>query len=213
MSKRNKINKIIKFLIVGDIFLNSGWGLVGPIFAIYLLQDIQGGSAQVAGFATAIFWITKSIIQIPLARYLDRNHGEKDDFLFMIGGLFIAGLVPFGYLASSLPWHIYILQVIYAIGMAMAVPAWYAIFTRHIDKGNEAYEWSVYSTVLGFAFGISGALGGLIVGFVGFKVIYFIVGIFTITPSILLLFIKNDLIYPRPRKRKLQKPIPPWVPF
>jgi predicted MFS family arabinose efflux permease len=213
MPKQNKINKIIRFLIVSDIFFNSGWGLVGPIFAIYLLQDIQGGSAQVAGFATAIYWITKSMLQIPLAKYLDRNHGEKDDFSFMIGGLFIAGLVPFGYLISFLPWHIYILQVVYAIGMAMTIPAWYAIFTRHIDRGSEAYEWSVYSTMLGFAIGISGAIGGLVVGFVGFKTIYFIVGIFTITSSILLLFVKNDLIYPHPHKKKPQKSIPPWTPF
>jgi MFS family permease len=213
MPKQNKINKIIKFLIISDIFFNSGWGLIGPIFAIFLLQDIQGGSAQVAGFATAIYWITKSTIQIPLAKYLDRNHGERDDFLFMTGGLFLAGLVPFGYLASTLPWHIYILQIVYAIGMAMAVPAWYAIFTRHIDKGSEAYEWSVYSTMLGFAFGISGAIGGFAVGIVGFKVIYFIVGILTITSSILLLFIKNDLIYPHSHKKKQQKSIPPWMPF
>ena len=47
------INKIIKVLIVSDFFLNLGWGLMGPVFAIFIVQNITIGSiseaAKIAG--------------------------------------------------------------------------------------------------------------------------------------------------------------------
>lgn len=202
MKKQNKINKIIQVLIISDIFFNAGWGLINPIFAIYLLNNIEGGNAQTVGFATAVFWIVKSILQVPLAKYLDNNHGEKDDYLFMVCGLFIAGLVPFGFLTATRPEHIYILQVIFAIGMAMTAPAWYAIFTRHIDKGREAYEWSIYSTMFGFSVGLSGAIGGTIADKIGFEIVYIFVGVFNIFSSLLLLLIEKDITTPHKHKRK-----------
>ena len=197
-----KINRAIRTLIVSDLFLNSGWGLLGPVFAIFLVQNIQGGDAKVAGFAAMIYWTVKSILQIPIGKYLDKNHGEKDDFYFMVLGTFLIGFVPFGYLFSSLPWHIYVFQVVQSIGMAMIIPSWSAIFTRHIDKGKEAFEWGLDSTILGFGTGITGAIGGLLVVVFGFKVLFILVGTFTFLAALLLVFIwkeitPRDKIFPR----------------
>lgn len=191
------INKVIKILIFSDFVLNSAWGLLGPIFAIFIVQKIALGSttegAKIAGFASLTYWIVKSILQIPIGRYLDEDHGEKDDLWFMVLGTFLAGFVPFGYLIASQPWHIYIFQVLYAIGMAMVIPSWSAIFTRHIDKGKEAFEWSMRSTSLGFGVGITGAIGGIIVAIFGFKIIFILVGTFTIISACLLLLIYKEI--------------------
>src|SRR3989344_2290019 len=101
------VNKIVKILITSDFFLNLGWGLLGPIFAIFIVQNIAienvSEAAKVAGFASLSYWAVKSMLQIPIGHYLDRNHGEKDDFWFMITGTFIAGFIPLGYLISSQP--------------------------------------------------------------------------------------------------------------
>ena len=112
-------------------------------------------ATEVAGFTFLIYWIVKSFLQIPISRYLDAHHGEKDDFWFMVSGLFLAGLVPFGFLISSLPWHIYAFQALHALSMALVVPSWNAIFTRHMDKKRIAFEWSMNSTVIGLGYGIS----------------------------------------------------------
>lgn len=191
------INKVIKTLIISDFFLNSGWGLLGPIFAIFIIDNIAIGgpteAAKVAGFAALFYWIVKSFLQIPIGRYLDKNHGEKDDFWFMVFGTFLTGLVPFGFLISSQPWHIYGLQALQGAAMAMVVPAWAAIFTRHIDKGKEAFEWGVESTSLGFAAGITGAVGGIMVASFGFAIIFILVGGFTIFSASLLLLIHKEI--------------------
>jgi len=206
------INKVIRIIIYWDFFFNSAWGLLGPIFAIFIVQKITfqntAQGAEVAGFAALIFWALKSFLQIPIGGYLDKNHGEKDDFLFMILGTFMTGLVPFGFIFSSIPEHIYLLQVLHAIGMSMIVPSSYAIFTRHIDKGKEAYEWSVDSTILGFGVGATGAIGGLMVSRFGFSAVFIIAGALNLISAFLLLIIEK---YMSPRTIRLHK-IPPVSP-
>lgn len=191
------INRIIKFLITSDFVLNLGWGLLSPIFAIFIVENIavKGPleAAKIAGFSALFYWITKSILQVPIGHYLDKNHGEKDDFWFMVSGELIAALIPLGYLISYLPWHIYVLQIIYAGGMSMVIPSWNAIFTRHIDEGREAFEWSMESTFLGAGAGIAGGLGGVIAGAFGFKTVFIIVSILNIISVALLIFIKKDI--------------------
>ena len=66
------INKVIKILITSDFLLQSGWGLIGPIFAIFLTKQIQGGDLKMVGFVASTYWITKSIIQPFIAHYLDK---------------------------------------------------------------------------------------------------------------------------------------------
>ena len=191
------VNKVIRAYIYWDIVINSAWGLLGPVFAIFLLERIAIGNvaegAKIAGFATLFYWLTKSIVQMPIGKYLDKNHGEIDDFWFFVMGIVITGLVPFGFLFSYMPWHIYALQVIHAIGMSMVVPSSYAIFIRHIDKGREAYESGLDNTLLGVGAGIAGAIGGILVGYIGFQLIFVLTGVFTLFSIIIIFFTRKHM--------------------
>ena len=149
------INRVIKILIASDLFLQSGWGLIGPIFAIFLTRQIEGGSLGMVGFVAATYWLTKSVVQPFIAHNLDKNHGERDDFVFLIFGMYVANLIPLGYIFASLPWHIFALEFVRGLAMACVVPTWAAFFTRHINKGREAFSWSLESTGIGFAAGLA----------------------------------------------------------
>lgn len=188
-----KINKIVKYLIISDVAFWTGWGLINPVFAIFIVQKIQGGSPLVAGIAAGIYWILQSLLRVPIGIFLDNLSGEQDDYFFLVGGLFIAALVPFGYILSYLPWHIYLLQVTYAIGMAMTLSGWQAIFTRHIDKGREATEWGLDATFLGFGVGVAGALGGWMVTNFGFEAVFILVGILGLIGASFLLGLRNEI--------------------
>ncbi len=163
------LNKVIRFLITSDLVLSAGWGFIAPIFAIFIVDKIEGGNVAVAGFAIGLYWIVKSIVQPFLARYLDGNHGEIDDFYFLVAGLFVSGLVPLA-----------------------------GIFTRHIDKGQEAFEWSIESTALGFGAGVAGMLGGVLVEAFGFPVVFILVSAFTML-AVMILFPVRPLIMPKGR--------------
>ena len=208
------VNKIIKMMITSDFFLNLGWGLLSPVFAIFIVKNIAYGdtleAARVAGFASLIYWLVKSILQIPIGHYLDKNHGEKDDFWLMTLGTSLVALIPIGYLFSQQSWHIYILQAINAIGMSMVIPSWSAIFTRHIDKGREALQWSMESTFLGIGAGIAGGMGGIIASVYGFGAVFVCVSSFNIISVIFLFLIKNDISLKNKGTIRI-KPIKPFI--
>ncbi len=188
-----KINNVVKYLVLSDLIFFAGWGLITPIFAIFIVNSIQGGSILVVGIASSIYWILTSILRIPFGIFLDNHKGEKDDYFFLVAGLFIASLIPFGYIFSKLPWHIYILQAIYGIGLAMSFSGWSAIFTRHIDKGKEATEWGLDATSVGLGTGVSALIGGLAVSQFGFKPVFVVVGILGLIGVALLLGIRNNI--------------------
>jgi MFS family permease len=188
------INKVIKILILSDVALVAGFGFITPIFAIFLTDQIQGGNVEVVGYAAAIYWIINSLVLIPFGKYLDRNHGEKDDLWFVIIGNLLATLAVFGYIFSRLPWHIYLLQAIYAVGMGMNIPGYTAIFTRHIDKDREAFDWSVRGALIGMATGITGALGGIVAHKFGFNTLFIGVGIFILLSAFLPFLISKEMI-------------------
>ncbi|MFH0907002.1 MAG: MFS transporter [bacterium] len=189
----NTINKVIKVLILSDLALLSGIGFVSPIFAIFLTDRIQGGGLEMAGYAAAIYWITNSLVVIPFGRYLDKNHGEKDDLLFIVIGNILASFAIFGYMFARLPWHIYCLQAVYAIGMGMNVPGYTAIFTRHIDKGKEALSWSIRSALAGLGAGTAGALGGIVASRFGFNFLFMGVIVFMLLSACLPFLISKEL--------------------
>ena len=192
------VNKVMRAYIYWDFVINSGWGLLGPVFAIFLLETIAIGNvaegAKIAGFSTLFYWTTKSILQIPIGHYLDKNHGEIDDFWFYVIGTVITGLVPFGFLFSSVPWHIYALQILHGVGMSMIIPSSYAIFIRHTDKGREAYESGLDSTLLGVGAGFAGALGGIMAGYIGVKLIFVLTGIFTFISVFFIFAVRKDML-------------------
>ena len=203
------INKVIKILISTDILLQGGWGLIGPIFAIFLTRQLQGGSLEMVGFIAATYWITKSAVQPFIAHNLDKKGGERDDFKLLVWGMFLANLVPIGYFFSTNILHIFLLEFFRGLAMACVIPSWSGIFTRHINKGWEAFSWSLESTGIGFAAGLAGAFGGILATVIGFKAVFIITSVFGLTASSLLFLIRPKLFardHFKPRIPPSEKP-------
>lgn len=186
------VNKVIAIIIASDFMVTTGSSLLLPIFALFITEHVSGGSAQAVGFAIAIYWITKSVLQLPIARYLDRNHGEVDDYYFLVFGLLADSLLLCGYyFFVSTVWHVYLLQGLLGAADALLVPPFYAIFTRHIDAGNEGFEWSIRSSFsLGGGGALGGALGGILLGIVGFRSVFLVAAAFYFLSVIAILFMR-----------------------
>lgn len=190
----SKFNRIILALVFFDFLLVSAFGIVAPFFAIFITEAIPNGTATVAGIATAIYWIMKSLVQLPIARWLDRTDGERDEFWAFFWGSLATALVPLLYLVSHAPWHIYAAQAFFGLAMAFVVPAWYSIFTRHIDRDKIGFEWSLDSVFsVGIASAISAAIGGWFIDRFGFTVVFVIASAVTFIASLFTLTIKNKI--------------------
>lgn len=194
------INRAVRVLITTDFFYNAAFGSFAPVFAIFITGQIAGGSASVAGFATAAYWAVKSVFQLPIARFLDRTDGERDDFWALFLGYLASSLVPFAYIFARAPWHLYVIQGFLGFVMAWAIPAWYAIFTRHVDRDRIGFEWSLQSVfAVGIATAIAAAAGGFLAERVGFQALFAVSGVVSFISSFLLLRLRSHLL-PRDRR-------------
>ncbi|OHA15500.1 MAG: hypothetical protein A3A10_02390 [Candidatus Tagabacteria bacterium RIFCSPLOWO2_01_FULL_42_9] len=183
------INKIIKVLILSEFLIVSAFGFIAPIFALFIIDKIKGGTIETVGYASALYWVAAILIRLPIARYIDKTKTEKDDFLFMIFGSILIAAVPFLFIVSAKIWHIYLIQMLYGLGYSLRLPGWYAMFTRHIDKGKEGYEWSFDSLIAGAGSGVTAAVGGILAAKWGFGVLFTLVGAISIAGSISLIFL------------------------
>ena len=80
-----KMNRTVKLLMISDIFVISGFGLITPIMAVFINDKIIGGTVFTAGIASAVFMVTKGIIQLPFSSYVD-SHNDKDGLKWLITG-------------------------------------------------------------------------------------------------------------------------------
>lgn len=184
------INPVIRFLIVSDTVLVGAAGLLGPIFALFIEDFIIGGNEAVAGIAAGIYLFSRSILQIPIAHFLDKIRGEKDDFWVMFIFSVLSAAVPLFYLVITTPIQLYVVQFVLGFFTAFTYPSYMAIFTRHIDKEKEGTEWGIYFTLTDLTSAALAVVGGYLAVSAGFPALIVVVVLLSLFGSLLLLPIK-----------------------
>jgi len=182
-----EFNRILKILILSDISMVSGWGLVSPIFAVFVTEQINGGSLVVVGTAEAILLTTKSLLQIPVGAIVDNTKGEKIDLALAFAGSVITALGLLSYAFASLPFHIYLIEFILGLASALIYPAWMGLFTRNMDEGKESFLWSLYSTPTELASAGTAALGGYLAEYFHFPSVFLLASLLCLIGAIVLL--------------------------
>lgn len=187
------INRVIRFLTISDILMLSGWGLVNPIFAVFVTGQIKGGNVEMAGLAITISLLTKSLVQLPVARLIDKKRGEIDDFWVMIIGSLVISFSAFLYIFANAISHIFLIQIVNGFGSALSYPSWLAIFTRHVDTHKEGLEWSLYFTATDLGGALVAGLGGAIANYLGFQPLFLLVGLLSLLGTAFLFVSYKDL--------------------
>lgn len=187
------VNKVIKVLITSDFFMLSAAGIVSPIFAIFITENVQGGNIALVGYVSTVYLLVKAFFQLIFGRWIDKKESEKYDFALLIVGSIITSLVPLGYIFSKLPWHIYVIEALNGLGFAMTLPSWYAIFTRHIDRGQEGFQWSLETMLVALGGAIAASAGGYLAEHYGFKLIFILMSVLSMIGSLFLILIYNEL--------------------
>lgn len=186
------INRVIRYLIAYDFVLNFAFGLLSPIFAVYVLNTVAGSTLKVIGTATACYWLARILSTVPLSRFMDRTDGERDEFYFVIFGTFAIATVPIMLIFAREAWHVYLIQFIFGLSNSMAVPGWRILFTDHIDRGKTGYEWSLEDIGVGIAVGSSAYLGSLLADTFGFKPVLILLSGLGYASALLLIPLSQD---------------------
>lgn len=202
------VNRAVQIMLLYLFFVVTSTALFVPIFAVFVTDFIAGATLSTVGFALGLYAVAKSALQIPLARFLDTHQGERDDFYALMAGALVAVIYPFALLGVSQIWHLYALEFFVGLGDAALMSAYYALFARHVDKGAEGFEWSLFSVGgLTISSAIGGAIGGVLADAFGFKLLFLISGIVNLIVLVLLVRLYPLLDGFRP------KAIPPFTPI
>lgn len=186
------VNNAVRILLAYLFIVNASEGLFLPIIAVFITNTIAGATLATVGFSVVFYAVAKSVVQVPLASFIDKKKGEKDDFFVLFLGAIIGIFYAFGFLLIKESWHLFLLEAWGGVGAAFLMAAYYGIFARHVDKGNEGFEWSLFSVgalTVSAAFG--GALGGVFADSFGFPALFVTAGISNTIATVLLL-----LLYP-----------------
>ena len=203
------VNKAIQVMLFYLFFVVLSTALFGPIFAVFITDSITGATLRTVGFAIALYGIAKSVLQIPTARFLDRHKGERDDFYALMVGASVAVVYPLGLVFMSEIWHLYALEVLAGLGDASLMAAYYSLFARHVDKGSEGFEWSLFSVGgLTISSSIGVAVGGIVADLFGFRFLFAISTIINFAVLFALFYLYPLLDGARPQALPPFSPLP-----
>ena len=167
-----------------DLFIFTGFGLVSPILAIFVKDNLVGGSIVAAGIASFIYLFVKAIIQLPFSRYTD-SHPHLQRNLLVVGTILMCASSLL-YIPATHISTIYLAQFLRGLGAGLAYPCWLSLWSLHLDKHHEGYEWSLYNTVASIGTAVAAAIGGSMVEYIGFKDTFIVVSIITLIGSAVL---------------------------
>lgn len=184
------MNKTLRLLIISDIFVFSGFGLISPILAIFIKDNLVGGTILAAGIASTIFLITHSLLQI----FFAYKFNPKDRLWMLWLGTALITLVPFGYIFSTQIYHLYIVQFIYGIGAAFSYPSWSSLFTANLEKGKRGFQWSIYNSSVGIGTAITAGLGALIAEKTDFRIVFILTGLMAIVGLLILFKLEKKIL-------------------
>lgn len=177
------MNRTLTILILSDIFVLTGFGLTAPIMAIFINDNLIGGTIAAIGIAAAITTIIRCILQLVFAYTAKPQHR----YAMVIAGTFFIAIVPFVYMFATNISHIYIAAVLSGFGAGLANPAWFSLFAANLDKKARGWEWSIYSSSVGFGTAISAFLGSQLAMKLGFKPVFIGVAVMALIGCFLLI--------------------------
>ncbi len=184
------MNKTLKLLIISDIFVLSGFGLVSPILAIFIKDNLIGGTIMAAGIASAIFMITHALLQILFAY----KFNPKDRLWMLRFGTALFVLVPIGYILSTKIYHIYVVEFIYGVAAAFAYPSWSSFFTSNLEKGKRGFQYAIYSSSVSIGTAITAGIGAWVAEKIGFEWVFIITGLFALIGFFTLLNLEKKIL-------------------
>jgi MFS family permease len=182
------MNRTMKLLMLSDIFVLTGFGLIQPILAIFINQGVAGGTVLTAGLASTIFLLTKSMVQLPFGKYID-DHGKKKRWLIL--GTLLMASVPILYVTADSIYKVYLAELIYGLGSGLAYPTWLGLWSRNLDQGRESFQWSVYSTSTGIGTAATGTIGAVTASIAGFTTTFLLAGLLCLLGCVTLFVLEN----------------------
>ncbi len=190
---RGKNNNLLSALTLNDAVY---WGadlFFATVFAFFVLNNIEGGSATHVGIVYGCYRIVRAFCALPVGKFLDQHRGYIDEmWALILSSIIVGGMYITLFYASEL-WHIYVAMLLIAVGHALNIGSWAVLFYDNITKKYSGETIGMYNTIMQIVYGLAAALSGILGETFGFEWIVLFAGILTILSGFTPLFIRSDI--------------------
>ncbi|OGH64588.1 MAG: MFS transporter [Candidatus Magasanikbacteria bacterium RIFCSPHIGHO2_01_FULL_41_23] len=159
-----------KILLYSSNLWNFADGMFGPLLAVF--TEKIGGNILDVSWAWAIYLIVTGSCVILIGKYSDHHSKEK----IMILGYALTALFTFGYLLVQSPLHLFIIQALLGIALALCNPTWYALYDQYSTQKSSGMSWGLADGEGKILTGIAIIIGGYIVKTFSFDILFIIMG-------------------------------------
>ncbi len=166
-------HKKLKILLWGSNIWYLSVGMLGPLFAVFAQK--VGGSVLDITWAWASYLIVSGIGIMVIGRISDYFPRGKE--IFLVCGYAINTVFTFAYLFVSNPFELLLVQVGFGLGNTFSTGPWGALYDEHTDGKNDGFIWGAASGQSAISTGVAMILGGLIVTYYSFDLLFATMGI------------------------------------
>jgi len=168
------MNHTLRLMSLMSGFALFGGAMLGPIYALFVSEI--GGGIILASQTIAVFAIITGIILYLTTKWEDhQEHQEK--FLVLGYILFVIGYLSLILVQNEV--QLFAVQIIFAFGAGLIIPAFDGIFSDHLDKGKALSEWGGWETMKHIVIGLGALAGGYIASNYGFGFLFMIMAMFS----------------------------------
>lgn len=154
------LNRVVVLLSLADIFSWGPYMVISALSGLYLATKLDMDAVQVIAIGTSIYYITRSVIQMPIGKITDKIKSDSDEILFLLIGAILMGLPFIVYPFISIPIHYYILQFVFGLGVSFNLTNWRKLFALNVDKNREGTQYGFYEICMSGGAAIFSALIG-----------------------------------------------------
>lgn len=165
------ISDKIKILLYGSNIWYLGEGMFGPLLAIF--AERIGGDILDISYAWATYLFATGLLIIIIGKISDSVSKEK----LMIAGYALNAVFTFSYLLINSPVHLLFVQAGLGVAAAFATPTWESLYSLSGNRKQKGFEWGLFEGNTQIITAIAIILGGIIVTYFSFTVLFVTMGI------------------------------------
>lgn len=161
--------KWLRTIILGDMFYLTAFGLISPIFALFLKEQLPGANIFAVAMAEVFFLLSLGLIK-PFAKLYTKNDTRgwrTQNFLWFGSCLVVAA--PLLYLISRDMLDIFVVQVLYGVGIAFSEPAWSRLVDISSQKDHNPSLFEQYNTLGTLIAAAMAGVGGFVAQYQGMR--------------------------------------------
>lgn len=172
---KQNLSKTTRILLYSSSIWYLGEGMLGPILGV-LTQKIGGNVLEIS-WIWATYLIATGIFTAFVGKLSDDKFSKEK---LLVAGYALNALFTFGYLFASSTSRLLCIQVGLGIASALATPTWDALYAKHNARTNAGYLWGLAAGQTQLTTGFAMIIGGLIINYFSFNVLFITMGIIQI---------------------------------